>query len=341
MLTIGTLPIDSPFILAPLAGISDLPYRMLNRRFGCRFAFTEMISARSILYGSRRTRKMIASDPGDRPLGLQLLGRDPDDVIRALEFIDPGSFDLFDLNAACPVPKIVAKGQGAALMKDRRRLAAILQRLARTVDLPVTVKIRTGWDDASVNAIEIARAAQDAGAAAVFIHGRTRVQGYGGEVDYRTVREVKEALAIPVIGSGNILSARLAARMLKETGCDGVTVARGALGNPWIFRELEHFRAHGTEPARPAASEIADVMTEHLGASAAFHGEKVGTMLFRKFFAWYSRGFSGMKRTREEAFSAETREEMTVLIEELRQSERIGAGCGDPEPAASGFRGLP
>ncbi|GAB4483624.1 MAG: tRNA dihydrouridine synthase DusB [Thermodesulfovibrionales bacterium] len=341
MLKIGTQPIDSPFILAPLAGISDLPYRMLNRRFGCRFAFTEMISASSILYGSRRTRKMIADDPRDRPLGLQLLARDPDDVSRALEFIDPASFNIIDLNAACPVPKIVAKGQGAALMKDRQRLTAILERLVRTVDLPVTVKIRTGWDDASVNAVEIARAAQDAGAAAVFIHGRTRKQGYGGEVDYRTVGDVKKALAVPVIGSGDILSARLASRMFAETGCDGVTVARGALGNPWIFREFEHFRAHGTEPARPTASEIADVMIEHLNANAAFHGEKVGTMLFRKFFVWYSRGFSGLKRIREEAFSAETRGAMSSLIERLRQSERAGAGGEDTEPAASGVRALP
>lgn len=323
MLKIGPLTIDSRFLLAPLAGISDLPYRLLNRRFGCRFAFTEMISARSLFSSSRRTKRMTVGIPEDRPLAIQLLGKEPADVTRALDFIDSGSYDLVDFNAACPVPKIVTKGQGAALMNDRKRLSEILDQLVRASAVPVTVKIRTGWDNASVNAREIALAAQDAGVSAVFIHGRTKAQGYGGGIDYGTIRSVKAALQIPVIGSGNILSARLAGKMLEETGCDGVTVARGALGNPWIFRELEHFFALGTDPALPAAGEVADVMLEHLGANIGFHGERAGTILFRKFFGWYTRGFLGMRRLREEAFRASSFREMSVLIEQLRQSERV------------------
>lgn len=323
MLKIGDIKVSSSLMLAPLAGISDFPFRMVNRSFGCEFAFTEMISARALVYGNKNTTEMLSTIPADRPLGVQLLGADPDIIRTALDIVQKFKFDLIDFNAACPVNKVTTRGEGAGLLRDPRQLKALLKAAVDHSDAPVTVKIRSGWEKTSVNAREAALHAQDAGIKALFIHGRTREQGYSGRVDYDVIREVKKALAIPVIASGDALSPQLIKKMFDETGCDGVTIARGALGNPWIFREAPKFLKNGAIPPRPCLNEIADTMIRHLKLCSDSYGEAVGTILFRKLFVWYTKGIRDIKPFKERAFRAKTKDEMTAIIEEVRM-ERAG-----------------
>jgi tRNA-dihydrouridine synthase B len=317
MLTIGNLSLQSPLVLAPLAGITDLPLRMLNRGFGCELAFTSMISARSLAWRNLKTEKMLHTEPADRPLGVQLLGADADMLARAVDKLAGYPLDIIDLNAACPVPKVVRKGEGACLMKEPEKLRELLKVLVRRSAVPVTVKIRAGWDSGARNARDLALHAQDAGISAVFIHGRTRAQEYRGRVSYDAIREVKKALSIPVIGSGDAFSPGLIKKMFDETGCDGVAIARGALGNPWLFPETHAFLAGKPAPDRPVPAEIISVMRRHLDLCCAFHGQELGTKLFRKFFSWYSKGFLNIKPLRIRAFAASSPGEMMGIIDDM------------------------
>lgn len=329
MLTIGNITLSSRLVLAPMAGVSDLPFRLINRSFGCGLAFTEMISATSLAYRNRKTLKMLSSSTDDRPLGVQLLGNDPEIIRRALDITSEHAFDVIDFNAACPVDKVVSAGKGAGLLKEPVKLQKLLEVIVDSTNTPVTVKIRSGWDETSVNAGEIALRAQDAGVSGIFIHGRTRTQGYSGTVDYRIIKKVKESLSIPVIASGDALTPDLIRKLFDETGCDGVAVARGALGNPWIFRQTgDHLRG-GTETFSPDIREIAQTMKEHLSLSVACSGEISGVMRFRKFFTWYARGMA-VKDLRSRAFRAKTMDEMLRLLDELQmrgstQKERAAA----------------
>jgi tRNA-dihydrouridine synthase B len=313
VLSVGHITVTSPLVLAPMAGISDLPFRLINRAFGCGLAFTEMISASSLVHKSKNTLKMLSTTINDRPLGVQMLGGDPEIIKRALDNMSEYAFDIIDFNAACPVNKVVSKGRGAALLREPAKLQKILRVIVENARVPVTVKIRSGWDETSVNALEIARRAQDAGVRGLFIHGRTRMQGYGGKVGYTIIREVKESLEIPVIASGDALTPDLVRKLFDETGCDGVAVARGALGNPWIFRETAEYLKSGTPPSGHDVYEKARIMKEHLALNIAFYGEKTGVMLFRKFFVWYARGMA-VKELKSRAFRAGTQDEMLQLI---------------------------
>jgi len=323
MLRIGSLTLSSPCILAPMAGITDLPFRVINRAFGCEFAFAEMISARALVYRSKTTEKMLTTNPDDRPLGVQLLGNDPGVMLRALDILRKHSPDLIDVNAACPVNKVTKKGEGAAMLREPRKLGEVLRAVVENSEVPVTVKIRSGWDEDSINAGEVALHAQDAGVSALFIHGRTRAQGYRGRVDYRVIREVKGLLRIPVMASGDTFSARLVKKMFDETGCDGVTIARGALGNPWIFREAAEYLASGVLLPRPGIPQVMEVMMKHLDLCCDYRGEKAGTVLFRKFFGWYVKGIANVKTLRESAYRAETKKQMRELIESLRADKDL------------------
>jgi tRNA-dihydrouridine synthase B len=316
-LMIGGLRLPSRFILAPLAGVSDLPYRLLNRRFGCGFAFVEMINVRCLSHKSRKTRGMLQSDGKDRPLGVQILGCERSFIERGLDVLSRYEFDLLDFNAACPEKKVIRRGEGSALLRDPEKLHGLLKLVVKEAKVPVTVKIRTGWDSLSANAREVALRCEDAGVKAVFIHGRTRAQLYSGSVDYGAIAEVKKALSIPVIGSGDIFNAAAAEKMFSETGCDAVTVARGGFGNPWIFPELEaHFNGKPSLP-RPDAEEIGKVMREHLDSCVLFYGEKTAVILFRKFFGWYTKGFRGVRPVREKVSHIRTRDEMAALIKDF------------------------
>ncbi len=314
---IGKLKLKSNLILAPMAGITGLPFRMLNRKFGCELAFTEMINARSLSSDNRKALFMLTTKRGDRPLGTQLVGSEVEYIHKAVEKLHKYKFDVIDFNAACPERKVVRKGEGAFLLKDPKKLKRLLKIIVENANAPVTVKIRTGWDKSSVKAREIALYAEDAGIDALFIHGRTRSQGHSGEVDYRSVKAVKDSLKIPVFGSGDIFSARLARKMLDETGCDGVMVARGALGNPWIFDEIKVFLEDGVIQERPGIDRVIKAMTEHLNSCVAYHG-KEGVLIFRKFFAWYTKGLGNVRVLRVKAFTAKTKAEMLGVIKELR-----------------------
>jgi tRNA-dihydrouridine synthase B len=320
MLKIGPLTLDLPFILAPMAGITDLPFRMICRRYGCELAFVEMTSAKALVYENRKTEKMIVTRPDDRPLGIQLLGTDVEFILKALDIIRKYEYDIIDFNAACPVSKVTKKGEGSGMMKEPRKLGQLLKAIVDHTDTPVTVKIRAGWNERSVNAREVALYAQDAGIKGLFIHGRTRDQGYSGSVDYQVIREVKEALDIPVIGSGDVFSPLHVKKMFDETGCDGVAIARGSFGNPWIFRETVDFLATGIVPPRPDTHEVADVMAAHLRAMVDYHGPLPAPVVFRKFFAWYTKGFRDVKPLKDRAFRAKTEEEMLALITEFREN---------------------
>jgi len=317
MLVIGTLALPVPYILAPMAGVSDLPFRLIARGFGVPLAFTEMIDARALSHGDRRTRHMLSSNPADRPLGVQLVGNDEGYLSKAVEALPDKGVDILDFNAACPAPKLTRKGMGAGLLKEPDKLKRLLRMLVRLSPVPVTVKIRTGWDRDSINAREVALLAEDAGVSAVFIHGRTKTQGYSGTVNYEVIREVKQALSVPVIASGDNITRESVKTMFEETGCDGVAIARGALGNPWIFNEMSEFIGHDHLLPRPEVREIVSVMKRHLDLVVEHHGESRGLSSFRKFVIWYTRGLSGIKPLRDKAFRAGSREALIDVIEEL------------------------
>jgi len=316
MLKIGNLKLNSHLILAPMSGISDLAFRLLNRKYGAELAFVEMLNVRSLGYNSRKTEEMLSTNKEDRPLGVQILGCEPEFILRALDILKNYQYDILDFNAACPVKKVTRRGEGASLLKNPAKLQNLLKLVVKNSEVPVTAKIRTGWDKNSINAKEIALYAQDAGISALFIHGRTKFQGYSGKVDYQIIKEVKKALDIPVIASGDILSAELARKMSDETGCDGLLIARGALGNPWFFRQV-------LKP--PGSDEIADTMLEHLHSCIDFYGVRNGVTVFHKFFGWYTRGFRKIRRLRERAYRTRTKEEMSAVIADFRGYERVRA----------------
>ena len=316
MLRIGKLKLKSNLILSPMAGITDLPFRMLCRRFGAELAFVEMINCRSISYKSRRTKQMLSTLPKDKPLGVQILGCEEQYILRSMEVLREHKFDLLDFNAACPAKKVVRRGEGAGLLQEPKKFAKILKLVVKNAWLPVSVKIRSGWDKDSVNAREIALIAQDCGVNALFIHGRTKAQAYSGQVDYNIIKEVKKVLDIPLIASGDIFSGLLAKKMFDETGCDGLAVARGALGRPWIFKEIKEYLKSGKVLNRPKEQEIAKVLREHLDSYLDFYGERNGVVIFRKFYIWHTKGMHRVRRLREQASRARTRLEVEKIIQE-------------------------
>ncbi len=269
---------------------------------------------------------MLASLPKDKPLGIQILGCEEQYVLRALEVLREVKFDLLDFNAACPSKKVVRRGEGSSLLRDPKKFAKLLKLIVKNAWLPVSVKIRAGWDKHSVNASQLAAIAQDCGVDALFIHGRTKTQGYSGQVDYKIIREVRKVLEIPLIASGDIFSGLLAKKMFNETGCDGLAIARGALGNPWIFKEIKEYLKSGKVVQRPKENEIAKVLREHLDAYLDFYGEKNGVVIFRKFYIWYTKGMRKVRRLRERASRARTRPEVEAIIQEA-----FGEGLGQKD----------
>jgi tRNA-dihydrouridine synthase B len=320
MFAIRDLHIQYPFLLAPMSGISDLPFRTINREFGCPFAFTEMINARALGLKNDKTLNYLRSATGDRPLGIQLLSGEPQYILHALDQLQGYQYDLLDLNAACPAPKVTRKGEGAALLREPVRLTKLVKTLVDNAHVPVSVKIRSGWDDKSINAVDLARRIEDAGADAICIHGRTRMQGYGGRVDLTIIEAVKAVVKVPVIASGDVFTARAALNVFKETGCDAVMVARGAWGNPWIFRDLIDVLRTGEEKSAPSLPELQAVMHKHLDFSVQYYGPTMGIVTFRKLFIWYTRGLVRARVLREQAVKINTFEEMKRLIDVLQMS---------------------
>lgn len=311
---IGGVELKNQLILAPMAGVTDLPYRMLCKEQGCGMVVTEMVSAKAILYGNKNTRELLQIREEERPAAVQLFGSDPEIMGEIAGQLSEGAFDVIDVNMGCPVPKIVNNGEGSALMKEPKKVEAILTAMVKKSRKPVTVKFRKGFNDASVNAVEIARIAQGCGVAAVAVHGRTREQYYSGKADWEIIRQVKEAVKIPVIGNGDVTGPQAAKAMLEETGCDGVMIARGAKGNPWIFSRTLHYLETGEVLPGPSVGEIKEMILRHGRLLAQVKGEYTAMREMRKHMAWYTAGLPHSAALRNEINLVETMEEMVGLL---------------------------
>ncbi len=286
--------IEAKAVMAPMAGVADTPFRIMVRKFGCAFAFTEMIDVNGIYYKNRKTINLIKKVPEDSPLGIQLVGQDEEKLSYAAKLCEDNGFEVLDLNAGCPAKKVVKGGKGAALLKSPAKLAKIVGRLKKEVAIPVTVKIRSGWDENNLNYLEVARAVASEGASAICIHSRTRKQMYRGKVRHHEAREIREAAGIPVFVSGNVLNPEDVPDILRTTGCDAVFVARGALGRPWIFSEIKAELGQGEAFADPAFNELKTIIAEHFRLSFRFHGEWLAFKRMYKHLCWYLMRFKNL-----------------------------------------------
>lgn len=309
-LTIGNVELKNNVILAPMAGVTDLPFRVLCKEQGAGLLCMEMVSAKAIYYGSKNTEELMKISPAEMPVSLQLFGSDADIMADMAKKIEEKPFAVLDINMGCPVPKVVNNGEGSALMKNPKLAEEIITKMVKAVKKPVTVKIRKGFDEAHLNAVEMAKIAEASGAAAVAVHGRTREQYYAGKADWDCIRVVKEAVKIPVIGNGDVTDALSAERLLKETGCDGVMVGRAAQGNPFIFREITEYLETGVIPPKPTPAEVRATIERHARMQMEEKGEYTGVREMRKHLSWYTVGYPNSAKYRQMINSMETMEEL-------------------------------
>lgn len=314
-LTIGNVTLDNNVVLAPMAGVTDLPFRLLCREQGAGLICMEMVSAKAIYYNNKNTEQLLEIHPDERPVSLQLFGSDADIIAEMAKRIEERPFAILDFNMGCPVPKVVNNGEGSALMKNPRLAEEILTKLVRAVNKPVTVKFRRGFDDAHINAVEIAKIAESCGVAAVAVHGRTREQYYSGKADWDIIRKVKEAVSIPVIGNGDVDSALAAKRLVEETGCDGIMIGRASQGNPWIFREITQYLETGIIPKRPSAREVRETVIRHAQLQLQYKGEYTGVREMRKHLSWYTFGYPNSAKFRNMINSMERMEDLLAGVD--------------------------
>lgn len=307
-------------MLAPLAGITNLPFRLMARDFGCGLCFTEMISANGLIRESAKTIDYLISSPEDRPLGVQLFGANPDVMAQAAGLVASHHPDIIDINMGCPVRKVVKTGSGAMLMKDPVLAGRIIAAVVKAVNVPVTVKIRSGWSRSSLNAVEISGVAEDSGASAIIVHGRTADQGFSGHADWGMIAQVKNAVKIPVIGNGDIREPEDALRMFVQTGCDAVMVGRGALGNPPIFQGINQLSAGLPDSSHPSVSERLDMIKKHWEMEKHYYGRRIANRSFRKHLLWYTKGLAGSGRLRETLGKMTDSDEMFAELDRYFQS---------------------
>ena len=316
-LQIGNVTLENNLILAPMAGVTDLPFRLLCKEQGAALCCMEMVSAKGILYNNKNTESLLTVDERERPVSLQLFGSDPEIMGAMAAKIEHRNFDILDINMGCPVPKVVNNGDGSALMKNPVLAGKIIESMVKAINKPVTVKIRKGFDDEHINAVEMAHVAQESGAAAVAVHGRTREQFYSGKADWSIIADVKNAVSIPVIGNGDILDAKDVIAMKEQTGCDGFMIGRGAQGNPWIFHQILHYFETGELIGKPLMEEMVKTMLRHAKLQIEFKGDYLGIREMRKHAAWYTAGYKGASKLRGRINDVESYEELEALFEEF------------------------
>ena len=314
-LTIGNVTLENNVILAPMAGVTDLPFRLICREMGAALVCMEMVSAKAIYYNNKNTEELLKVHPGELPASLQLFGSDPKILSEMAARIEERPYSFIDLNMGCPVPKVVNNGEGSALMKNPKLVEEILTAMVKAVQKPVTIKIRKGFNDDNVNAVEIAKIAEACGVRAVAVHGRTREQYYSGKADWDVIRKVKEAVKIPVIGNGDVDSPQKARQLLDETGCDGVMIGRGAQGNPWIFRQTVHFLQTGELLPPPSNAEKREVILRHAAMEEECKGEYTAVREMRRHLSWYSFGMPGSAKFRQTINQMETMEELKNSVQ--------------------------
>ncbi len=319
MSKLGNMNLKDKLILAPMAGITDLPFRLLCKEMGCDIFYTEMVSAKAIYYNNKNTEPLLQIEEREHPIGVQLFGSEPELMGEMALRVEERGFDFIDVNMGCPVPKIVNNNEGSALMKQPELVGKIVHEMVKRVHVPVTIKIRKGFDDNSVNAPEIAKIAEANGASAVAVHGRTRMQYYSGDADWDVIRQVKEAVSIPVIGNGDLKTPEDVLRMKAETGCDAFMIGRGAKGNCWIFKELKTYFETGRLPDRPDTNEIIEMMLRHLELMVKYKGEYTAVHEMRKHIAWYTAGLHDSARLRNEINQIE---EYDALVERICQLKK-------------------
>lgn len=314
---IGNVRIENPFVLAPMAGVTDMPFRTLCKEQGAGLICMEMISAKAISFHNKNTIALMKIDPCEHPVSMQLFGSEPELMAEVAKSIEDKDFDILDINMGCPVPKVVNNGEGSALLKNPELIVQIIKSVSSAIQKPVTVKVRIGFENAPVDIVEIARRAEDAGAAAIAVHGRTRQQYYSGTADWDIIRQVREAVSIPVIGNGDVDSPLKAEALLKQTGCDGVMIGRAVRGNPWIFREMNHYFQTGELLSRPSSEEIREMILRHARAQIALKGEFTGIREMRKHVAWYTAGMrhsAGLRRASNTIESYEALQELLMKL---------------------------
>lgn len=314
---IGNVKLKNNVFLAPMAGVTDLPFRLLCSEMGAGMVCMEMVSAKAILYNNKNTEEMLEIREQERPVSLQLFGSDPDIMSEIAKRIEDRPFDVLDINMGCPMPKIVNNGEGSALMKNPRLVGEIVSKISSAIKKPVTVKIRKGFDAEHVNAVEIARVAEESGAAAVAVHGRTREQLYEGKADWEIIAAVKDAVKIPVIGNGDVTDGKSAAEMIKMTGADGILVGRAARGNPWIFKEITEYLDRGISLSKPSKEQLVQMMKRHYELLLEVKGEYIATREMRKHVGWYTAGLPNSAAMRRRVNTLENAQQLREFLDDM------------------------
>lgn len=318
---IGNIDIKGKLALGPMAGVTDLPFRILCKEQGVDLLYTEMVSAKGILYQNKNTEALVTVDETEHPIALQLFGSDPQIMGDMAKQIEERSFDILDINMGCPVPKIVNNGEGSALLKNPLLIERIVSSIVKSIKKPVTVKIRKGFYKDECCAVEAAKAAEQGGAAAIAVHGRTREQYYGGRADWEIIKQVKESVKIPVIGNGDIVTPQDAEQMLRYTGCDGIMIARAARGNPWIFKQVKEYLDNGTLIEKPNIDEAIEMILRHAKLQIEWKGEYVGIREMRKHVAWYTAGYPGSSRLRNLVNEAVNLDDLVYLLTRYKEGK--------------------